>query len=97
MRLELERLGLHLRRCGVPRLRSEHAAQRRERRRRLRERELAPREAQERFGRRACAGGGCRLEGGSELAVGEGGAEALDGDVCCCAVREVCWLGRDQV
>jgi hypothetical protein len=33
------------------------------------------------------------LERDGELAVGEGGAEAFEGDVGRCAVREVGWFG----
>jgi hypothetical protein len=95
VRLELERARLHLRRLRTARLHREDAAQRRERRRRLRERELAAREPQERFGR--CGRGRARLERRGELAVGERGAEALDGDVGRRAVREVCGLGGDQI
>jgi len=31
------------------------------------------------------------------LAVGVGGAEALEGDVGCCMVRVVSWFGGDQI
>ena len=94
--------------------------QRRERRGRLRQGELAACEPEERFwlglrlvgGRGRGLGFGCgvvvvvgwragvrrcgsRLEGVGELAVGEGCAETLDGDVGCRAVGEVGWFGGD--
>ena len=91
--------------------------QRRERRGRLRQGELAACEPEKRFwlrlrlvgGRGRGLGFGCgvvgwrggvgccgsRLEGVSELAVGEGCAETLDGDVGGRAVGEVGWFGGD--
>ena len=98
MRLELQSARLHLRRLRARGLRREHGAQRRERRGRLRQSELASREAQERFwGRRRRARRGLRLERDGLLAVGEGGAEAFEGYVGRCAVREVGRLGGDQI
>ena len=40
---------------------------------------------------------GSHLEGVGELAVSEGCAEMLDGDVAHCVVGEVCWFGGDKV
>jgi hypothetical protein len=52
---------------------------------------------QERFGGRRSAHQGLRLErGDGVLAVGEGGAEALERDVGRCAVREVRWFGETR-
>ena len=97
MRLELQSARLHLRRLRARGLRREHGAQRRECRGRLRQGELASREAQERFGGRWGARRRLRLEGDGVLAVGEGGAEAFERDVGRRAVREVRRFGGDQI
>lgn len=61
MCLELQRARMHLHRGRAVRFRCEHRAERRERRSSLRKRKLAPREAQERLGRRCAVRGRPRL------------------------------------